>query len=249
MRDPEGPGVRGQAPSLEEQRRFYNVRWKGFEFANTLKLARAIAILEGIASTRLKEPRIVDLGAGSGWLAGILGSFGPTVAVELSDEAVRTAASRYPYVEVVQADILEWNFPRQAFDIVVSQEVLEHMGNQPAYLEIAHGLLREGGYLVLTTPNASTMAAMDAGQRENWSRQPIESLVTIEELRSLVSRCFRIERLTTIIPNYGVGGSYRIANSGRLRRILASVGLGGAFDRWRLEAGYGLHSVVVARRL
>ena len=248
MTDPEGPDGRDQAMTLAEQRHFYNERWRGFEFANPLKLARATAILEMVASTQLREPRIVDLGSGSGWLAGILGSFGPTVAVELSDEAVRAAAARYPHVEFVQADILGWDFPRNAFDIVVSQEVLEHMADQPAYLDVAHGLLREGGYLILTTPNESTMAAMEADQRKAWSHQPIESLVTIAELRSLVSKRFQVQSLTTIIPNHGVRGSYRIVNSGRLRRILAGLGLSGAFDRWRLDAGYGLHTVLVARR-
>ncbi len=235
-------------PPLDSRREYYNERWKDYEFANSLKLARAAAILDGLAATRIREPRILDLGCGTGWLTAILGTFGPTLGVELSDEAVRAAAQRYNHIELVAGDLFRWSCPREAFDIVVSQEVIEHVPDQTGYVRIAHEALRHGGYLILTTPNAETLEAMTPEQRSHWSNQPVELPLSRRELRALLEPHFRIVRLTTIIPNYGVSGARRVVNSARFRRTLGRVGLGPAFDRWRLGTGYGLHTVVVAEK-
>lgn len=89
-------------PDIESQRRYYNERWRNFEFANSLKLARSIAILESLYSLGLRKPHIIDLGCGSGWLTAILGHFGPAVGVDLSDEAIKEAGKRFPHVSFVQ---------------------------------------------------------------------------------------------------------------------------------------------------
>lgn len=235
-------------PPIDSQREFYNERWSGYEFANSLKLARAVSILESLALTKLREPRIVDLGCGSAWLTAIVGTFGPAIGVELSDEAVKTAAARYGHIGLVQSDIFAWKYPRQAFDIVISQEVIEHVPDQAEYLRIAHDLLKSGGFLILTTPNAETMDAMEADQSASWSQQPIESLLSRGELRRLLRPYFRVKRLSTIVPNFGVAGVRRFLNSYRLRRVLSLCGLGDVFDAWRLRLGYGLHTIVVARK-
>ena len=60
---------------------FYDDRWKGFQYANRLKCHRAAAILDALASTRLKQPRILDFGCGAGWLTNILSMFGPATWV------------------------------------------------------------------------------------------------------------------------------------------------------------------------
>lgn len=217
------------------------------DFANPPKLARAVAILDGLASVHLREPRIVDLGCGSGWLTAILGTFGPTLGVGLTKEAACAAQERYPDQTFVKDDLFEWDYPAGAFDLVVSHQVLEKVPEPERYLRMAHELLRDRGYLILTTPNARTIQAIAPDDRADGS-ELAEHPVTLEGLRLLLEPLFRVERLTTIAPNFGSRGLYRLMNSRRLRRILAGLGLGRAFDRARLEHGYGLHSVVVARK-
>lgn len=178
------------ASAIDLQRQFYNDRWHDFTFANRLKLERCIAILEALRSTRIREPRIIDLGCGSGWLASILGVFGPTTAVDLSDVAIDEAQKRYSHVNFYQADIMNWEYPEEAFDIAVSQEVIEHVEDQDRYLRIARGLLRTGGFLILTTPNARTFYALPEEVRKAWSNQPIENWISIAELRKLLKPHF-----------------------------------------------------------
>ena len=234
--------------NIEEQKTFYNERWGEFEFANRLKLMRCTAILRAMAASGLYQPKIIDLGSGTGWLAGIIGNFGPTTGVELSNTAVIEASRKYPHVQFMDEDILQWDYPKETFDIVVSQEDIEHIEVQKAYLDVAHGLLRPKGYLILTTPNARTFEAMPKHQREAWSNQPIENWLTVAELRDLLQHRFEVVRLTTIIPNHGILGVYRFVNSVWLKALFQRLRLGNSFDSLRLNLGYGLHTLAVARK-
>ena len=232
-------------PRIESQRAFYEDRWRAYGFANRLKLERCVAILEGLAATRFYQPKILDLGCGTGWLSGMVGNFGPTTALDLSSVAVEDAALKHPQVQFIQADVLNWEHGTEQFDVVISQEVIEHVEDQRAYIQVANRMLRRGGYLILTTPNARTLNAMPEEQRDSWSQQPIENWVSISELRKLLNDHFEIVRLTTIISGYGVKGTYLLANSRRLRSILEKFKCGSLFDALRLRLGYGLHIVAL----
>lgn len=80
---------------MDAQREYYDKRFAQLEFANLLQLQRCVAILEALQATGLREPRIIELGSGAGWLTSVLGSFGPSEGVELSPSAVEVAATRY----------------------------------------------------------------------------------------------------------------------------------------------------------
>lgn len=236
-------------PNIELQREYYNARWRNFDFANSLKLARCIAILESIHSLGLREPRMIDLGCGSGWLTAILGHFGPTIGVDLSDEAVKAAMERFPHVSFFQADMFSWDHPKGQFDVVVSQEVIEHVEDQEGFLQIAYELLRDEGFLVLTTPNARTFFAMAEETRNSWSNQPIENWLTVPQLRKLLTPRFRVLEIRTIIPGHGVKGTYRVVNSIRINRLMKRIGLYRWFDQARLRLGYGLHIMALAQKV
>src|SRR5882762_539508 len=177
------PGVQPM-DILAIQKDYYDQRWAQEEFVNALQASRCAAIVGGLAYLDLAKPRILDLGCGSGWLSAVLAQFGPTTGVDLSDYAVREASKRYPWVRFHAANILEWKEGSQLgeFDIVVSQEVIEHVPDQMEYLKIAFNFLRDGGFLLLTTPNARTFAAMQEQLRRSWSDQPLEDILTRKQL-------------------------------------------------------------------
>lgn len=234
--------------TIDGQRAFYDERWQSFQFANHGKLARCIAILEAISFTGIHEPRIIDLGCGAGWLTGIAGHFGPTVGVDLSGLAIAQASVRYPYVQFIQEDIVHWAFPAAQYDIVISQEVIEHFEDQTTYLRVAHSLLRPGGYLVLTTPNKRTFYAMPDEQRLSWSNQPIENCLTISELRRLVSKYFEVVQVSTLIHGFGRKGVYHFVNSYRIRALIERLRLRKTYNSVLSALGFGLHTLVLARK-
>jgi len=235
-------------PHISRQRSFYDERWSGFTYINRPKLLRAIAILEAIASTRITEPRILDLGCGTGWLTNVLGNLGPSVGVDLSDVAIGKARERYPHVEFMPVDISEWQYPGSTFDIVVSHEVLEHLEDQDAYLDKAHGLLRSGGYLILTTPNKDAVLAYPNDAIAARDLQPIEKWVTIKQLKAKLASRFDTVSITTVIPGAGVKGAYRIIGSPITRGIMRRAGVIWFYDRVVLKLGFGLHIVAIARK-
>jgi 2-polyprenyl-3-methyl-5-hydroxy-6-metoxy-1,4-benzoquinol methylase len=145
-------------------------------------------------------------------------------------------------------DVFNWDYPAGTFDVVVSQEVLEHVEDQSRYIDIAHDLLRAGGYLILTTPNARSMLAMPEKQRNEWTNQPLENWVTTSELRALLRRKFTIAQMTTITFGMGSSGSYRLMNSAKVESALRQIGLSKVHNWLRAKLDYGLHIVAVAQK-
>lgn len=235
--------------SKRDQVHYYDQRWSEFRRANNWELRRCIFILDSLLQTGFKQPHILDLGAGAGWLTNILSVFGPAHGVELSPEAVELAAGRFPCATFESADLFEWRVPEQQFDVVVSQEVIEHTMDQKSYLQIVRKALKPGGYLILTTPNARVFRLMSEKMRASWEDQPIENHLTSPHLRRLlIAEKFEIVRRTTVLPVFQERGMYRIFNNQRLRRFFDRVGLENIWRAFCEGAGMGLHIAVLARK-
>jgi len=105
----------------------------------------------------LKAKRVVDVASGNGALAGLLkrNNF-DIVGVEYDAEGFNISVNTYPNINFynfsVEDDPNQILKLEKDFDAVVSTEVVEHLYS-PHLLPIFSGpLLREGGYLILSTP-------------------------------------------------------------------------------------------------
>jgi len=230
---------------IESQTAYYNRLWENVGFANSLKLARCIAILDRLYSFDLRSPKICDLGSGSGWLTNILNTFGPTTGVELSDVAVKTARQLYSSCDFICADITSWEFAENSFDVVVSQEVIEHFEKPEQYFNVACALLQPGGYLILTTPNAATVMAREAAERSN---QPVENWLTLRQVKRLFKSRLTAVRAESFVPNYGSSGMHKIWASNKIRNTLGSLGVREHWERLACLLGFGLHILASGRR-
>lgn len=235
-------------PTLDGQRQYYDRRWSSEEYANLLGLARAGAILQCLLEANLGQPRILDLGAGTGWLASILASFGPTTAVELSAAAVAAGRQKYPGVSFVEGNLFTAPIDTGGYDVVVSQEVIEHVHDQAGYLEIAARSLVSRGFLILTTPNAWVQAHRTPEELAAWGLQPIENWLTASALRRLLAPRFRVLALRTIILGHGSTGIFRILNSAKLDQLLCRIALGVLWRATRTRVGCGLHLLAFCQR-
>lgn len=233
---------------LADQAQYYTSKWNRFEGANEIDLARMVKIGAYISTLHLRQPFICDLGCGAGWGTAALAEFGPAFGVDLSD--VSEAQRRYPNCKFESADILQWPCPPAQFDVVVSQEVLEHIEyhRKMAYLKTAMHILKPGGYLIVTTPNKRIMKAMPNGGRD-WSHQPIEDWVDSDLLYEYLHRSrFQILDISSIILGMGGNLGCRIVNSAKIHAALSAIG---ALDAWKRVAErrcYGLHLVALARK-
>lgn len=106
---------------------------------------------------KLNVKRVLDLGSGNGALCAQISSAGYKVAgVEYDKEGVevaRTTHSEIPFYNFgVQDNPATLLNSEQVFDVVVSTEVIEHLFSPHLLPIYARGVLRQGGYLIVTTP-------------------------------------------------------------------------------------------------
>ncbi|MHC4954013.1 MAG: class I SAM-dependent methyltransferase [Planctomycetota bacterium] len=235
------------AEDIDAQRQYYDERWGKEHFANPMERERAALFVRLFARTELRDPRILDLGCGRGWLAGMLSSFGPTTAVDLSPKGIERAQERWPDVEFRAGNFFEMDLEEGAFDVVVSQEVIEHVEDQAGYIELARKCLKPGGYLLLTTPNNAVQKRRSKELIESWQLQPTEKWLDRAGLAALAEPSFEILGSGTLLPGHGNRGILMVLDSPKLRTALGWVGLAGLWDSARCRAGLGLHLWLMAR--
>ncbi|MGH9190532.1 MAG: class I SAM-dependent methyltransferase [Acidimicrobiales bacterium] len=110
-------------------------------------MRQARALLPPLAGKRL-----LDLGSGDGFVTAELGA-DALLAVAVDVGAPEPLAPRRRHVSQVTARLPgPLPFPSGSFDVVVSLETIEHLGDTDALLEEVHRVLAPGGCLVLSTP-------------------------------------------------------------------------------------------------
>ncbi len=180
------------------EKEYYSERWAGEPKTNLWAMSRAAKILTEMQLLGIKNPATLDFGCGSGWFTVILSQFGNAVGVDLAPEAARVF-----HPEICFYDVDE--LPSGPFDVVVSQEVLEHVPDQSEYLSRAHQLLRPGGYLILTTPNAKVSM-----RNPQFLVQPQEKHLRRGELQELLAQRFQVEKLYSFFFGYAGWRPYRL---------------------------------------
>jgi SAM-dependent methyltransferase len=104
------------------------------------------------------EPRIADLGAGDGLIATELRAHFPKsdiVCVEVYPPYVK--ATRDRGFMVVESDLNSaLKLEECAFDLVLSNQVIEHLYDTDLFLRESRRLLKPGGALIVSTENAAS---------------------------------------------------------------------------------------------
>jgi SAM-dependent methyltransferase len=135
---------------------------------------RALLQQAGLSEARSGEPwRVLDLGAGNGWLSNRLSTLGHacTALDWLDDEADGLGAARHYATSFtrLQADFDYLPLEAGQFDLVIFNASLHYSDNIPASLGQAASMLRTGGQLAIldspTFSSASSGEQMAAEQR------------------------------------------------------------------------------------
>jgi SAM-dependent methyltransferase len=126
---------------------------------------------------------LLEVGCGEGRGIGtLLPKVSSYLAIDKIGDALQALSIRFPQVVFRQMNIPPFEeIASDSFDTVVSFQVIEHIGNDRAFLEEIHRVLRPGGIALLTTPNRDMSLT-----RNPWHVR--EYLP--EELRSLASSIF-----------------------------------------------------------
>lgn len=154
-------------------------------------------VLATLRSLRIK--RVLDLASGNGAFCGQLAAAGYQVAgVEHDKKGVEISRRCYPQIAFynfgVQSDPAELLAHEETFDAVVSVEAIEHLFSPHLLPIYARSVLKQDGYLIVTTPyhgylknlgvsilnrwDAHHTALWHGGHIKFWSRATLTQLLS-----------------------------------------------------------------------
>lgn len=170
-----------------EYRRMFEAEERQWWYAG--QRAVALALLEPWA--RERRLLLLDAGCGTGFNLVALARFGPTLGIDLSEEAISFCRERG--VRAVRGSVLRLPFRAEAFEAVTSFDVIYHdwVGDDRAAVAEMARVLRPGGALLVRVPALELLRG--AHDAEVLTRRRY----TLGELRALVAGCgLRVQRST-----------------------------------------------------
>lgn len=100
---------------------------------------------------------VLDAGCGTGYGAAYLASRGAArvYGIDMAADAIEYSRVHYQRDNVIFSvmDCTTLDFPDETFDVVVSLEVIEHLGDAERYLSEMRRVLKADGVFILSTPN------------------------------------------------------------------------------------------------
>jgi SAM-dependent methyltransferase len=194
--------------------------------------------------------KLLDVGAATGFFVEQARATGwDAMGVEPSEWAAAYARNELG-VDVRPGTLESLQFPDATFDVVTMWEVIEHLPDPRTTLAEVKRILRPGGRLVLSTPDAGSLAARLSGRRWlGWRKVP-EHVFFFD--RANLDRLLGQSGFTPVRHRYA---SLTVSAGFALDRAMSLVGMPG---RWRapvwlthrsirVNPGYDL--LVVARRI
>jgi SAM-dependent methyltransferase len=164
--------------------------------------------------------------------------------IDLSDEAVAAARRRAPHIEYIAANLFEAPLPDAQFDVVISQDVVAHVIDQPGYVALAARVLKPNGHLIITTTNRFVIKRMDLPPQPP---EHIERWLNMRSLCRLLRPHFAILSKTTLMP-IGSRGVLRPINSPRIESLLARVISPAALTAAKERLGLGYNLIALGRK-
>jgi len=103
---------------------------------------------------------ILDVGCAGGDLSKRIAKMGfNVIGIDVLKESIKIAKefNNMPNVSFEVRDLLKDSFPPNSVDCITFLETIEHVENPALFLREFHKILRPGGHVVLSTPNATSL--------------------------------------------------------------------------------------------
>ncbi|MBC7871998.1 MAG: class I SAM-dependent methyltransferase [Chitinophagaceae bacterium] len=116
---------------------------------------RARYVLENMPEVNLANFKALDIGAGEGRALLSFQDLGVPVgnlyAVDISDDVLEPLKAIG--MQTVNSRAEDLDLPENTFDIVMMNQVIEHVADPRKVMEISYRLLKPGGFILMDTPN------------------------------------------------------------------------------------------------
>ena len=169
--------------------------------------------------------RVLDAGTGAGYGCAVLAQTARlAVGFDIAHDAVRFASGEYERDNTrwLQASLTDLPFSAGSFDVVIAFEVIEHIQGWRQFLSEVRRTLRDGGVLLVSTPNKSFYAE----SREQSGPNPYhEHEFEYEEFRDALLTVF--PHVTVMLENHA---ECVLFEAGETRDALGRVEQGGSAE-------------------
>jgi ubiquinone/menaquinone biosynthesis C-methylase UbiE len=131
----------------------YYIKIGGGDTGEPINLSKRLAIIKRLG---LDNKNILDCGCGAGeYVQELMKQKNLRVwGIEFNAEKVNQYKNQYPSLtNVIQGDIENMPFEDQSFDVIILNEVLEHIPNQMEGLREIYRVLKPLGKLIVFSPN------------------------------------------------------------------------------------------------
>lgn len=164
-----------------------------------LTIPRAEYFGSAFEGKKLERLKILEIGAGTGEVIRYIKEKNPTVEAF----ALEPNPDMWPYykedeVKLVATSLESMKLKKSTFDCIMAFEVLEHLLDPAALLRNASLLLKQGGKLIFSTPNAASLEVGLMLHQSNTLDIEHISLVTPAGIHNMAMRFgLEVERLET----------------------------------------------------
>ncbi len=163
---------------------------KGDERSNNYMVAMHEAFYE-FASKYVENKIVLDAGCGSAFGSSVLSRKGKKViGIDIKPDLIDWARNRYTdkNLNLQCMDCTNMEFPDEYFDIIVCNELLEHLENYKEFLREVTRTLKNGGIFLCATVNSKyTFKKRDGSPRNKFHYQEFN----IEDFSELLSVYFQ----------------------------------------------------------
>ncbi len=130
---------------------------------------------------------VLDLGCGVGFFGNMARQRGAKVfGLDFAESALHLAAEHHPDLELVRGDATNLPYPDARFDLVLLNDIIEHLAEEPGRAMIAETfrVLKPGGALVVDTDNDAFVMQRKGFKRINeWLERKTPQKQALAEIK------------------------------------------------------------------
>ena len=174
-----------QIPWLDEKHPNYK-RWKR---AREISIERGRFVRSIISKVReCRDLKILDFGSGEGGTSNVLSEDNIVTSLDINKIRLQRQTNSVSNFNLLCGSSSSLPFINNSFDLIIFQDVLEHLNNRENLINNLCNLLNDNGMIYLSTPNKFSIINIIADP--HWGI-PLVSLLKRESVRKYFLRFFR----------------------------------------------------------